>query len=75
MVALGESAPGAIQVDVQVVEPLGSQNLLTVEIGGHKMKVATHPTFDAAAGQPLWVQFPAEQIRWIDPESELVLAG
>ncbi|MDJ0769695.1 MAG: ABC transporter ATP-binding protein [Ilumatobacter sp.] len=60
-------------VRVHVVEPLGSQNLLTVDVGGHQLKVSTHPSFEAVPDQQLWIRFRADQIRWIDPESGMVL--
>jgi multiple sugar transport system ATP-binding protein len=75
MVALDAPAEGALPVTVHVVEPLGSQNLLTVDLGGHRMKVSTHPTFDVKADDSLWIQFPPNQIRWIDPETEDVLGA
>lgn len=64
---------GAFPVRVEVVEPLGSQNLLTVHLAGHRLKVATHPTFEARPDQDLWIRFPADQIRWIDPATQSVL--
>ena len=73
MVALSEPVEGSIEVDVEVVEPLGSQNLLTVQVGANRLKVSTHPTFDVSAGDSLWLQFPPDQIRWVDPETEKVL--
>ncbi len=73
MVALDAPAEGTLQATVHVVEPLGSQNLLTVDIGGDRMKVSTHPTFAVDHDDTLWVQFPPEQIRWIDPDSQDVL--
>ena len=71
-------AEDALRVRVDVVEPLGAQNLLTVTLqsdgpAGPPMKVSTHPTFGAATGQELWIRFPSEQIRWIDPMTGLVL--
>lgn len=74
MLALDGPANDAIEVTVTVVEPLGSQNLLTVDVGGHRMKVATHPTFEVSPDDKLWVQIPAEQIRWIDPTSGKALS-
>jgi multiple sugar transport system ATP-binding protein len=59
----------ALPVRVLVVEPLGSQNLLTVKIGGDTVKVATHPTFAAAPDTDVWVRFPADKIRWVDRDS------
>ncbi len=65
----------AFPAKVEVVEPLGSQNLLTVSLAGRRLKVATHPTLEVRADQDLWLRFPAEQIRWIDPASQQVLYG
>ncbi|MEM9565404.1 MAG: ABC transporter ATP-binding protein [Actinomycetota bacterium] len=71
------AAAGAdtVPVHVEVVEPLGAQNLLTVGMGTHRLKVSTHPTFPAKADDELHLRFPADQIRWIDPATELVLSG
>ncbi|MGH1492887.1 MAG: ABC transporter ATP-binding protein [Acidimicrobiales bacterium] len=66
-------AADAFEGTIIVMEPLGAQNLLTVEIGGQRLKVSTHPSFDAAADQQVWIRFPTDQIRWIDPKSERVL--
>jgi ABC-type sugar transport system ATPase subunit len=55
------------------VEPLGSQNLLTVKIGSDTVKVATHPTFEVAPDNDVWLRFPSEKIRWVDRDSQQVL--
>jgi len=73
METLKQPADDALKVNVLVVEPLGSQNLLTVKIGNDTVKVATHPTFEATPGMDVWLRFPAEKIRWIDWENEQVL--
>lgn len=73
METLNAPADDALRVNVLVVEPLGSQNLLTVKIGDDTVKVATHPTFDVAPGQDVWLRFPVDKVRWIDRESERVL--
>jgi multiple sugar transport system ATP-binding protein len=73
METLNEPADDALQVRVLVVEPLGAQNLLTVEIGEDIVKVATHPTFEVTMGMDVWLRFPADKIRWVDRESERVL--
>jgi multiple sugar transport system ATP-binding protein len=73
METLAKPAGDALQVKVLVVEPLGSQNLLTVQIGNDLVKVATHPTFRVAQGTDVWLRFPAEKIRWVDRESGNVL--
>jgi multiple sugar transport system ATP-binding protein len=73
METLNEPAEDALQVEVLVVEPLGSQNLLTVQIGRDVVKVSTHPTFDVAPGSDVWLRFPADKIRWVDQDSGEVL--
>ncbi len=73
METLAEPADDAMKVNVLVVEPLGSQNLLTIKIGANTIKVATHPSFDVAPDQDVWLRFPADKIRWIDRDSGVVL--
>jgi multiple sugar transport system ATP-binding protein len=63
----------AVQVKVQVVEPLGAQNLLTVRVGEDQIKVATHPTFQVQPGDDIWLRFPSDKIRWIERQSGRVL--
>ena len=73
METLDKPAPDALQVEVLVVEPLGSQNLLTVKIGEDLVKVATHPTFRVKPGEDVWLRFPADKIRWLDRDNGKVL--
>lgn len=73
METLASPAKNALQVEVLVVEPLGSQNLLTVRIGDDLVKVATHPTFRVTPGTDVWLRFPAEKIRWVDRDNGKVL--
>jgi multiple sugar transport system ATP-binding protein len=73
METLARPAPDALQVEVLVVEPLGSQNLLTVKIGDDLVKVATHPTFRVEPGEDVWLRFPANKIRWVDQKNGQVL--
>jgi multiple sugar transport system ATP-binding protein len=69
MEAYNEPMPDALEVKVRVVEPLGSQNLLTIPVGEDVIKVSTHPDFSAEPEQTLWIRFPVEKIRWIDADS------
>jgi multiple sugar transport system ATP-binding protein len=63
----------ALEVEVLVVEPLGSQNLLTIRVGEHIIKAATHPTFAAEPGMHVWMKFPSEKIRWLDRDTGVAL--
>ncbi len=73
METLNQPVDDAIKVRVLVVEPLGSQNLLTVNIGSDTVKVATHPTFQIAPDEDVWLRFPADKIRWVDRDTGRVL--
>jgi multiple sugar transport system ATP-binding protein len=73
METLADPTQDALQVRVLVVEPLGSQNLLTVQIGDDLVKVATHPSFRLTPGASVWLRFPADKIRWVDPSTGQVL--
>ncbi len=64
----------AMKVRVLVVEPLGSQNLLTIKIGDSTVKVATHPDFPAAPDGDIWLRFPSDKVRWLNRESQKALA-
>ncbi len=69
MEVLAQPAPDALPVKVEVVEPLGAQNLLTILVAGSAIKVSTHPDFPVEAGGQIWLRFPISKIRWIDVDS------
>ncbi len=73
METLPQAAEDALKVNVSVVEPLGSQNLLTVKIGEDTVKVSTHPTLNVMPNQDVWLRFPADKIRWVDRDNGNVL--
>jgi multiple sugar transport system ATP-binding protein len=66
---LSQPGEGALPVSVEVVEPLGSQNLLTIFIENNVIKVSTHPDFPVVAGGKIWLRFPQAKIRWIDQDT------
>jgi multiple sugar transport system ATP-binding protein len=65
---------GAIRGRVLVVEPLGSHNLVTVQIGREHLKATTRPDERITHDQDVWLQIDAGRIRWLDPEREVALA-
>ncbi len=79
---LSQPGAGALPVTVEVVEPLGAMNLLTILIEDNVLKVSTHPDFPVVAGGQVWLLFPEAKIRWMDrdtgraitPELEQVVA-
>jgi len=73
---LAAPAVGALPVTVGVVEPLGSQNLLTIKIGNDTLKVATHPDFPAQVGGSVWLHIPPQKIRLLNRDTgEAIIAS
>jgi len=62
-------ADDTLQATVLVVEPLGSHNLITMQLGPERIKVNTEADFKAQPGQTLWLRLNADMIRWIDKAS------
>ncbi len=60
---------GALAGAVLVVEPLGSHNLLTVQVGGERVKVNAHADSRFEPGQQIWLKFAPEKIRWMDRDT------
>ncbi|BCX02852.1 MAG: sugar ABC transporter ATP-binding protein [Candidatus Roseilinea sp.] len=67
--AHASAAAGALQGTVLVVEPLGSHNLLTVQVGAEQVKVNVHPDAAFQSGQPIWLRLAPDKIRWMNGEN------
>ncbi len=64
---LPAAAGDALAGQTLVVEPLGSHNLLTVQVGDERLKVNAHADADYRPGQAVWLRLSADKIRWMDP--------
>lgn len=62
---------GELPARVLVVEPLGSHNLLTVQVGGSLLKVNAHPDAAIIPDQQIWLHIHPEKIRLVDKKTEL----
>ena len=60
---------GAIPATVQVVEPLGSHLLLTVEAGGETLKVNAETDLEVESNQRIWLIFDPGKLRFMDEET------
>jgi len=60
---------GALTGKVLVIEPLGSHNLLTVQVGEERVKVNTHADSVFQPGQTIWLKLASDKIRWLNRES------
>jgi multiple sugar transport system ATP-binding protein len=72
--ALPQHAEGALAGEVMVVEPLGSHNLLTVRVGGERVKVNTHADARFQPGQAIWLKLTLDKIRWMAHASGQAIA-
>ena len=61
--------PDAIKAQTEVIEPLGSQLLITALVGDQRIKLLTHPDFPARANSPIWIRPEDDKLRWYDAES------
>ena len=60
---------GALTGKVLVIEPLGSHNLLTVQVGEERVKVNTRADSVFHPGQTIWLKLASDKIRWLNRES------
>jgi len=65
-----DPTPHALAATVRVVEPLGSQLLVTVVVGEHTVKLLTANDFPVEDGAPLWLTPAPDKIRWFCPDTE-----
>ena len=66
-----------ISAHVHLIEPLGAVNILDIRLGTHSetqdpilLRVRTHPTFQVAVGDTIWLDFDAAEMHLFDRETE-----
>ncbi|HEX2142828.1 MAG TPA: ABC transporter ATP-binding protein [Candidatus Limnocylindria bacterium] len=59
---------------VLVVEPLGSHNLVTLQLGAEQLKAITRPDEHLKMNQDVGVVIDPDRVRWLDAEREIALA-
>jgi multiple sugar transport system ATP-binding protein len=60
----------ALSVPVYVVENLGSEKIINIQIAGHIVKARTTPTFHCAVGDTLWATIDQSRSHLFDAKSE-----
>jgi len=65
------STTGSIPARIDVVEPLGSATLLTVEVGQQEIKVQVPADHRVKSGDEVHLRLPPDSIRLYDPETGL----
>jgi multiple sugar transport system ATP-binding protein len=64
-----ENKNGVLECVVEVIEPLGSEIMVTSETAMGKNTTSFHPTFKTDIGEKIFVQFPPEKIHIFHEES------
>jgi len=64
---------GSIQAHVLVIEPLGAQQLLTVQVGKNLLKVLASLRFSVQPGQTIGLVFAKDKLRLFDEATGLAL--
>ncbi len=65
----GEPTPDALPAEAYVVEPLGSEKIISVRLAGHIVKARTPPTFPARVGETLHVRIDQTRAHLFDKET------
>jgi multiple sugar transport system ATP-binding protein len=62
--------PGHLPAQVVVVELLGAENIINVELGGQTIKARTAPTFRPNVGETLYIKFNQSRTHLFDAKTE-----
>jgi multiple sugar transport system ATP-binding protein len=70
-----QHSSASLSARLQVLEPLGSAVLLTVEVAGQQLKVQAPPSFRAVPRSEVWLSFSESTLRFYDSETALALTS
>ncbi|HEX5039773.1 MAG TPA: ABC transporter ATP-binding protein [Candidatus Limnocylindria bacterium] len=73
-IAAADSGRG-LRARVLVVEPLGSHNLVTLQVGDEQLKATTRPDVALGPNQDVTVLVDIDRIRWLDAERGVALGA
>lgn len=68
------STPNALPAPVYLVERLGAENIVNVQIAGHVVKIRTAPTFAAKSGDALFARIDQTRAHLFDAQSGLAVS-
>ena len=67
---MGREEPGALPGEVFVVEDLGNERLVTLDLGGQFVMARTAAEHPAEMGDRLWFSFDSYRSHLFDPATE-----
>jgi multiple sugar transport system ATP-binding protein len=63
------AAPGHIATEVTNIEPLGSHDIVVIEVGGATFRARAEAGFARGEGEKLWVALDPERVHFFDRDS------
>lgn len=69
-----EEVPQSLCAQIEVVEPLGADVLLTANLHGEPLKLLTRPDFPVSRGQTVFLTLQAGKVRWFDSKGSKIPA-
>jgi len=66
----GKEMPNSIGSEVYVIEPLGHETIVDLELGDKIIKAVTPPTHKVNLGEKVWMKFDMNRIHIIDKKTE-----
>jgi multiple sugar transport system ATP-binding protein len=72
-VGTGPAPAGAREGTVYLVEPMGSESWVTVEVAGERLIARAPGDFQARTGAPVWLRFDPRRLRRFDAASGRVV--
>ncbi len=68
-IGVGAAPQGAVVGTVYLVEPMGAETFVTVEVGGERIAARADREIEVAPGTKAWVRWPSEREMRFDAES------
>ncbi|WP_163991136.1 ABC transporter ATP-binding protein [Pyxidicoccus caerfyrddinensis] len=68
-VGQGAAPSGALEGRVYLVEPMGAESWVTVEVAGERMVARAAGDFRVPTGSPVWLRYDAARLRRFDAKS------
>jgi multiple sugar transport system ATP-binding protein len=68
-----EKRANYIRAEMDVMESMGSLNIVSLKLGGYILKAKTDPDFEARPGEPLWVDFEKKKIHIFDKTTQTTI--
>ena len=74
-IAIEHGTGDGLQATIEVIEPMGSLNIVYARLGDERVAITTDPTFWGQLDDQVTLTFDPEKTHLFDPDTEQVLLG